>query len=332
MHSSVVTIKCGSVEFSNRHSTAKVRRKGKSLLDLPDDYTVIDIETTGLDAYYDDIIEIGCIRYRNNAPTEQFHTFLRPCQFFNEDGSAYYIDDFITDLTGITDEMVKDAPAFKDVAPKLIEFLGDDILVGHNINFDINFIYDNMVKNDFPPFKNDFVDTMRISRKVLPDLPHHRLTDLTDYFKIEGNHHRSLDDCALTNSVYQQLRQLINENHIDIRAGSETPDLRALVPDAAHFDKSHPFYGRRCVFTGKLNRFSRKEAAQIVVNIGGLCENNVTKKTNYLIVGGLEGIRNMKGGKTTKIKKAEKLILSGQDLQILSENAFYDYISEFIDD
>lgn len=84
MSSSHITIQFGSTDISIRKQTPNIRKKGKSLLELPDDYTVIDIETTGLDAYYDDIIEIGCIRYRNNAPTEQFHTFLRPCQFFNE--------------------------------------------------------------------------------------------------------------------------------------------------------------------------------------------------------------------------------------------------------
>ena len=58
--------------------------------------------------------------------------------------------------------MVCNAPAFKDVADSLINFLGKDILVGHNINFDVNFIYDNMVRNSFPEFKNNFVDTMRL--------------------------------------------------------------------------------------------------------------------------------------------------------------------------
>lgn len=331
MHSSVITIKFGSVEFSNRHSTAKVRRKGKSLLELPDDYTVIDIETNGLDTSYDDILEIGCIRFRNNSPCEQFHTFLCPAPWESDDGSLRYVDDFITRLTGITDDMVCNAPAFKDVADSLINFLGKDILVGHNINFDVNFIYDNMVRNSFPEFKNNFVDTMRISKKVLPDLPHHRLKDLTNYFKIDGSHHRAIDDCMLTNSVYQNLRLLIQQNNIDIRTGSCKIDLHALTPDASTFDKSHPFYGKRCVFTGRLKRFTRKEAAQTVLNIGGLCDNTITKKTNYLIVGGLEGIHTIKKGKSRKIEKAEQLILDGQDLQILSENAFYDYISEFME-
>lgn len=330
MSSSHITIQFGSTDISIRKQTPNIRKKGKSLLELPDDYTVIDIETTGLDTSYDDIIEIGCVRFRDNAPCDRFHTFLRPSPWENDDGSVHYVDDFITQLTGITDDMVRNAPVFKDIADALIEFLGKDVLVGHNVNFDVNFIYDNMIKNKYPEFTNDFVDTMRLSRKVLPDLPHHRLRDLTDYFKIDGTHHRAVDDCLLTNAVYQNLRRLIQNNNIDISAGSQKIDLHSLTPDASSFDKSHPFYGRRCVFTGKLKRFTRKEAAQIVLNIGGVCDNTITKKTNYLIVGGLEGIHTVKKGKSRKIEKAEQLILDGQDLQILSENAFYDYISEFM--
>ena len=67
---------------------------------------------------------------------------------------------------------------------------------------------------------------------------------------------------------------------------------------------------------------------QFVVNLGGFCEDNVTKKTNYLVLGNLEFSSNIKNGKSNKLKKAEKLILSGQDLKIISENIFLDLLSE----
>ena len=90
------------------------------------------------------------------------------------------------------------------------DFLGDDIIVGHNVNFDINFIYDSMKKNLGRNLTNDYVDTLRIARKVLPHLKHHKLDDLIKYFNlVERNEHRALNDCILTNQVYIRLGELL---------------------------------------------------------------------------------------------------------------------------
>ena len=124
-----------------------------------------------------------------------------------------------------------------------------------------------------------------------------------------------------------QLAKISEENNVDLSLHRYAGvDLRTLQPDSTKFVQDHILYGRNCVFTGKLERFSRKEAAQIVNNMGGHCENNVTKNTNFLIVGDFDYGSNVKGNKTGKLKKAEGLILKGQDLQILSESAFYDLV------
>lgn len=109
--------------------------KGKSLLVFPDDYTVIDIETTGLDPLFDDIIEIAGIKYRENKEIERFQSLINP---------GRKIGDFIVELTGITNEMLLDAPSIETVLPRFLEFVGNDTIVGHNVHFDINFIYDNV--------------------------------------------------------------------------------------------------------------------------------------------------------------------------------------------
>ena len=92
--------------------------------------------------------------------------------------------------------------------------------------------------------------------------------------------------------------------------------------------KTHPLYGKVCVFTGKLELMSREQAAQLVVNLGGTCGNGVTKKTNYLILGNNDYCSTIKDGKSSKQKKAEQLILSGQDLQIIPEDVFYELVLE----
>lgn len=97
----------------------------------------------------------------------------------------------------------------KDLVYVLYEFkkfLGNDIIIGHNVNFDIDFIYDSMVDNLGEYLSNDYIDTLRISRKLLPKLKHHKLDNLIDYFNLtKRNEHRALNDCVLTNQVYINL-------------------------------------------------------------------------------------------------------------------------------
>ncbi|CCY87926.1 dNA polymerase III epsilon subunit family protein [Mycoplasma sp. CAG:956] len=99
--------------------------------------------------------------------------------------------------------------AGKDLVYVLYEFkkfLGNDIIIGHNVNFDIDFIYDSMVDNLGEYLSNDYIDTLRISRKLLPELKHHKLDNLIDYFNLtKRNEHRALNDCVLTNQVYINL-------------------------------------------------------------------------------------------------------------------------------
>lgn len=305
-----------------------IRHKGISLLSLPDNYIVLDLETTGYNPHFDEIIEVACIRYSGSEKIDSFHSYIQPTPY--GDDSIHYVDDFITKLTGITDDMLVTAPKFKDIANELYDYLGDSVIVGHNVNFDINFLYDNFLKCLGCEFKNDYLDTMRLSRIALPDLPHHRLKDLKEYFSIDGVQHRALNDCQITHTVLSKLLDYIQENNVDLERYLHPKrfDLTSLTGDVTLNDPSNPLYGKHCVFTGKLQRFVRKDAAQIVCNIGGCCDNSVTKKTNFLIIGGLDDIPLVKDGKSTKMKKAEKLILDGQDLKILSESTFYDLIED----
>lgn len=98
---------------------------------------------------------------------------------------------------------------WKDLVYVLYEFkkfLGNDIIIGHNVNFNIDFIYDSMVDNLGKYLSNDCIDTLRISRKLLPELKHHKLDNLIDYFNLaKRNEHRALNDCVLTNQVYINL-------------------------------------------------------------------------------------------------------------------------------
>lgn len=179
------------------NTTIQIRKKGKSLIKIPSRFVVFDIETTGLNPATDEIIEISAIKVIDNVIEDTFSCLIKPN---NE------IPYFITELTKITNEMVENALSIEEVLPRFIDFIEDEILVGHNVNFDINFIYDNLIKFGKEPLKNDFVDTLRLSRKLLPNLNHHRLSDLTNYYKINNKgSHRAMRDTEMTLEVLQML-------------------------------------------------------------------------------------------------------------------------------
>ncbi len=326
---------------------AKRDKKGISTIDIIKDYCVIDIETTGLDSRYDEIIEISALKVRNNIIIDQYTNLVKPKQrifvdndeadFCIEDGKKVkYVDEFIKDLTGITNKMLENALDISNVLPSFNEFISDDVLIGHNINFDINFLYDNNIEYLQKPLTNNFIDTLRISRKILPELKHHRLDDLIKYFNKDiRNEHRALNDCILTNDIYKELISVALDkfetvdnfkNQFKKHHSSNSVKAKEIIAQTTEFDEDHPLYGKVCVFTGALEKMLRKDAMQIVVNLGGICGDTVTSKTNYLILGNNDYCKTIKDGKSNKQKKAEKLKIEGKDIEIISENVFYDMI------
>lgn len=304
-------------------------QKGSSLLTFLDNFTIIDLETTGLDPTFDEIIEIGAIKIQNGIILNTFNSFVKPDE---------EIDEFITELTGITNEMLIDAPSISEILPDFINYVGDDIVVGHNVNFDINFVYDVYLKLYDKYFSNPFVDTLRLSRNLLPELKHHRLKDLIEYFEISiERQHRSFDDCKATLECYNKLHSLALEKYGNLdNFGTDNNgkpktvkrlDLSQIKTTITVFDEDNPFFGKVCVFTGVLEKMKRAYAAQLVVDLGGVCGNSVTKKTNYLILGNNDYCSTIKDGKSSKQKEAEKLKLKGNDIEIISENTFYDILN-----
>ena len=142
------------------------RNKGKSLLIKADNYTVVDIETTGLSIYDSEIIELSAIRVRDNVITDTFTTLVRP---------QSYIPLNIVTLTGITNEMAENAPTIDVAIQKFLDFIGDDILLGHNIyQYDANILYDIADNLLHIQIKNDVIDTLRYSRYCDINVPNYK--------------------------------------------------------------------------------------------------------------------------------------------------------------
>nr|DAF52569.1 MAG TPA: DNA polymerase III subunit alpha [Siphoviridae sp. ctAjZ17] len=307
--------------------------KGKSIVSFPDDYCVIDIETTGLSPDWDSIIEIAAEKFHKGNLVDTFSSFVKPDDF--EDAEPF-LDDFIVDLTGITDEMLSTADSTASVLSRFYSFIGDSILIGHNVNFDINFLYDNCERVIHEHLSNDFIDTMKLSRRIHKDFSHHKLSDLVQYYNLDyQNAHRALADVEITSKCYVCLINEILENFKSIDAFNDAFErsrhgvkANDISTSKTEFDTSNLLYGKVCVFTGTLEKMVRKEAMQIVADLGGKNADNVTKKTNYLILGNNDYCKSIKAGKSSKQKKAEKLKLDGYDIEIIPENVFYDIISE----
>ena len=324
-------IENGSFTVNDNDNIPKTIRvnKGKSLLSLLNDYTVIDIETTGLSSEWDEIIEISALKISNGEIVDKFSTLIKP----NEE-----ISDFIAELTGITNDMVKDAPLVEDVIKPFQEFIGDSVLVGHNVNFDINFLYDVFENNDLY-FTNSFIDTMRFSRRIIPGLEHYRLKDISEALNVEYvGAHRAENDCCITYQCYERLKALalsdeekLTPDHTSLkikksRHSHQFVKSADITAETSDFDETHPLYGKVCVITGVLNKMTRKEAMQIIANVGGINSDSVTKKVNYLILGNNDYCMTIKNGKSSKQKKAEEYMLKGYDIQIIPENVFYDML------
>ena len=161
---------------------------------LVDDYVVFDLETTGLDPKNAKIIEIGALKYRDNELLEEFNVLINP---------EVLIPDVITAITGIDDELVKNAILIDEALPKFIEFIEDLPLVAHNAKFDLSFIEENISALNLPMITNTNIDTVYLSRKYIKNIRNHKLETLKNHFKLSYSSHRSLEDCYTTNYVYQ---------------------------------------------------------------------------------------------------------------------------------
>lgn len=302
----------------------------RALSGFPESYIVIDTETTGLDASVDSVIEVSALRCVCGEITDSFSSLVRPPLR----GDGTYVDDFISSLTGITNDMLRDAPDPADVFPALRSFLGDSILVGHNISFDLKFLsaaFESVCAN---PLTADVCDTLRLSRRLLPDLPHHRLGDVAAALGVTvDTAHRSLSDCETTQKCLSALRDLAASLPADVlepvykhRERECYDPTRTLTEAPVSPDPDHLLCGREVVFTGTLS-VSRTAAMQMVVNVGGKPANAITRSTNYLVVGSFEYESSVKGGKSSKVLKAEKMQLDGYDIQIISERTFFDLVA-----
>lgn len=307
--------------------------KGRSIVSFPDTYCVIDVETTGRSPQWDHIIEVAAVKISDGRETGRFSSLIQPPSM----PGGTYVDEFIAALTGITDEMLAGAPFAPDVLEEFATFVEDAPVVGHCVSFDIDFLYDSFDRYLDRPFSNDYIDTLRLARKLHPEMSHHRLADLVRLFDVAHNDaHRAMGDVEATAECFARLKAEALERYGSEGefqkafqlGGSHSVKAADIQGDAQKIDEDSPIFGCACVFTGKLEKFTRAEAMQIVADLGGINQDGVTKTTRYLVLGNNDYCSAIKDGKSNKQKKAEKWALKGSGIEILPETAFYDMLGE----
>lgn len=285
---------------------------------LPDSYVVLDLETTGLDPQWDSIVEMAAIKVENGVVTDRYESLINP---------GYKISGFITELTGITNDMLQDAPSIERALPGFLSLIQSDVMLGHYLCFDVRFLKAAAEKQGLAFEKCQYVDTLRIARKVYPEWRHHRLRDLVENLHIESEGaHRAMPDVLATKASYDALRKTLAERGMtaeDLKPSKSAHSLAgslSIQPDAYQPDED--IEGKTFVFTGAMERMTRKEGMQRVFNAGGRCDDSVTKETNFLVLGNKGYSMSLSGGKSAKHKKAEQMKLKGADIEVISEDVF----------
>jgi DNA polymerase III epsilon subunit family exonuclease len=171
------------------------------------EFVVFDLETTGAKTPQCRVTEIGAYRVKNGVVIGEFHTLVNP---------ETPIPTFITQLTGIDDEMVADAPVFADVAHDFLQFIGDSILVAHNSGFDMRFL-NHEIGRVFPEYRlaNPCLCTVQLSRKLLPEIVNHKLKTVAEHYAIDlYNHHRAAADARATAHIFINLLTQLSSNGV----------------------------------------------------------------------------------------------------------------------
>ena len=181
-------------------------------------YSVLDLETTGLNPKKDRIIEIGAARIRDGIITEQYSTLVNPERILTEQ---------TMEITGIHQNDLEHAPTIKQVLPEILAFLEEDVLIGHNILFDFSFMKRAAVNAGFT-FQHDGIDTLKIARKYLPELESRNLGFLCDYYQIHLDAHRALNDAIATHSLYQVLCGIYDKT-------AEQQEDAVFLPSKLHY-------------------------------------------------------------------------------------------------
>ena len=219
---------------------------------LDDTYVVFDIETTGLSKEKEMITEIGAVKVADGKIIDRFSTFVNPQRPISAE---------ITKLTGITDDMVKDAPTIENVLPEFLKFCEDTVLVAHNASFDTGFIRIAAERAGLGELHYTIVDTLELARALLPELNKHKLDIVCEHLGVTLNgHHRAVNDAEATAEVFIKFLDMLAEKKI-----FTLDEINVLASRTVNYKKLRAYHAIILVknYTGLRNLYELVSMAHI---------------------------------------------------------------------
>lgn len=219
---------------------------------LDDTYVVFDIETTGLSKEKEMITEIGAVKVADGKIIDRFSTFVNPQRPISAE---------ITKLTGITDDMVKDAPTIENVLPEFLKFCEDTVLVAHNASFDTGFIRIAAERAGLGELHHTIVDTLELARALLPKLNKHKLDIVCEHLGVTLNgHHRAVNDAEATAEVFIKFLDMLAEKKV-----FTLDEINVLASRTVNYKKLRAYHAIILVknYTGLRNLYELVSMAHI---------------------------------------------------------------------
>jgi DNA polymerase III subunit epsilon len=300
-------------------------------------FLALDFETAN--SKKQSVCSIGLAVIENSQIIKTFNRLIKP--------TPNYFEPINISIHGITQEMTQNEQSFAEIWEEIRPLINDQQLIAHNASFDFSALRAALdaYKLNFPDL--EYFCSMLLSKKVFPGLINYQLPTICQHFGIlDLDHHDALSDAVASGKIMLKILEQANVNSFEelekqlkftpgrIYPNSYNPfscqvsiissnKLFEPIKEPEKIDPGHPFYNKHIVFTGAISKLSRNDARQIVESIGGrTTPPSLSGKTNYLVVGTYDYTQFGEGYKSEKLKKAEKLIAEGNDLEIISETDF----------
>ncbi len=302
------------------------------------DFVAIDFETAN--EKRSSPCAVGLAVVKNGIIANRFAWLIRPPEFrFSRRNVAIH---------GITPEDVKNEPEFPEVWQAIRPYIEKRTLVAHSAVFDVSVLKSTLEYYQIPIPAFRYLCTVQVAKVVWPSIGCYTLTSVAGMLKIPVNHHDARDDASTcaeiaaracietqSKSIVELTERLgINFCNPDNAIGTNRTRARwhnerkatDFLPSSVDLDPTHPFFGRIIAFTGPLVSMERSEAMQYVADIGGKPADSVTKKTDFLVVGGR--YFDVFSHKTGKLRKATEMVAKGSPIDIIGEDDFLNMLAE----
>jgi DNA polymerase-3 subunit epsilon len=272
------------------------------------DFVVVDVETAN--AGFSSICQVGMAFFRDREYVRSWSSLVDPYDYF---------DAINVSIHGIDEEAVRGAPMWPSVYRELTALVGEAVVVSHS-SFDRTAIFQACGRHSVEPPGFTWLDSARVVRRAWPLFSKngYGLASVAKHFGIEFRHHDAAEDARAAGEI---LVRAMAETGLDVGAWLERVDRHSLEPLTREASPEGPLLGQTVVFTGALS-MPRREAADLAALAGCAVDASVTKSTTVLVVGDQDILRLAGQEKSTKHRKAEKLICEGQSIRIIGESDF----------